>query len=48
MIGEQKAKENGVTYTFNQDHFIVYQDDITKYEMSSNSHALKKNSGDGK
>ena len=47
LIGEQKAKENGVTYTFNQDHFIVYQDDITKYEMSSNSHALKRTLGTG-
>ena len=47
LTGEQKAKENGVTYTFNQDHFIVYQDDITKYEMSSNSHALKRTLGTG-
>ena len=47
MVSEQQAKNTGIPYTYNQDHFIAYQDDITKYEMEKNSQILKNNLGMG-
>lgn len=47
MVAEEQAKKMGIPYTFNQDHFIVYQDDITKYEQEQNSQILKNNLGMG-
>lgn len=47
MTSEQQAKKQGISYTYNQDHFIIYQDDITEYEMTKNSQILKNNLGMG-
>lgn len=47
MTSEQQAKKKGISYTYNQDHFIIYQDDITEYEMKKNSQILKNNLGLG-
>lgn len=47
MVSEQEAKNRGIPYTYNQDYFITYQDDITKYEMGRNSQILKNNLGMG-
>lgn len=47
MVAEEQAKKMGIPYTFNQHHFILYQDNITKYEQEKNSQILKNNLGMG-
>lgn len=47
MVGEEQAKKVGISYTFNQEHFILYQDDITEYEQEDNAQILKRNLGQG-
>lgn len=47
MVAQEQAEKAGIPYTFNQDHFIVYRDDITKDEQEQNSQMLKNNLGMG-
>lgn len=46
MVGAEQADKAGIPYTFDQDHFILYQDDITEYEQEDNADILKMNLGE--
>ena len=46
ITSQDAAKRAGVVYTFNQQHIITYQDDVTEYEQKKNDSILKKNLGE--
>ncbi|MCH5265306.1 MAG: hypothetical protein J1F02_05355 [Lachnospiraceae bacterium] len=47
LMSEGQVKKQGIPMTYNQTHFVIYDEDITKAQMAANERRLKETLGAG-
>ena len=47
LTSEEQVKKQGIPMTYNQTHFVIYDEDITKAQMAANERHLKETLGAG-